>query len=142
MHLPAARAPGRVAATALARTQSRADLGSPPRSQARLPSPEGCGDPGLPGAGSGRSPIPSEGGNPGVPARRPHPPRSARPAGGQAGPAVRRLPLSLQMPLIPGLSAAPRLGSCLGRPAGILETVPGLSPFIKRPWAALKPRSQ
>lgn len=127
--------PARRTATALANPAAR--LARPVRRPGAA-----RGDPGLPAAGGRRpSPRPERAGNPGVPARRPHP-RSARPAGGQAGPAVRPLPLSLLLPLIPGLSVAPRLWSRLGRPAGILETVLGLSPFIKRPWAALKPRSQ
>lgn len=106
-------------------------------------------EPDLPGAPPGRAArsgrgtrlVPRRAGNPGVPARGPYP-RSAQPAGGEAGRDVRPLPFSLRIPLILGLSAAPRLLGCRGRPAGILETVPSLSPFIKRPWAALKPRRQ
>lgn len=75
------------------------------------------------------------------PAARAPTPSQRRPRG-RAARAVRPLPLSLWIPLIRGLSAAPRLPGCRGRPAGVLETVPSLSPFIKRPWAALKQRSQ
>lgn len=87
MRLPAARAPGRLAATAQTRTQSRADLGSPPRSQARLSSPESCGDPGLPGTGAGRSRIPSEGEIPEFPPAAPILPQvsAARRGPGQPG---------------------------------------------------------
>lgn len=82
---PRSSCPRRLAATAQTRTQSRADLGSPPRSQARLSSPESCGDPGLPGTGAGRSRIPSEGEIPEFPPAAPilpgqHGPQGARPA--------------------------------------------------------------
>lgn len=101
----------------------------------------------LPALGSPELPrwprCPKQAPNPGAPTRGPSPqPRSEMPAGeGRPGPCA-RFPLSLRIPLIRGLSAAPRLQGCRGRPAGVLETVPSLSPFIKRPWAALKPRSQ
>lgn len=74
---------------------------------------------------------------------RPEPPPQVRDARGRRPAwAARPLPLSLRIPLIRGLFAALRLRGCWGRPAGVLETVLSLSPFIKRPWAALKPRSQ
>lgn len=77
------------------------------------------------------------------PRPRPEPPPQVRDArGGRPARAERPLPLSLRIPLIRGLCAAPRLRGGRGRPEGVLETVPSLSPFIKRPWAALKPRSQ
>lgn len=108
-------------------------------------SPGLSGVPLWPRRGRRRRPGLRRAGNPGVPARGPPSQvRVARRAGGEgkAGWAVRPLPLSLRIPLIRRLLAAPRFQGCWGRPAGILETVPSLSPFIKRPWAALKPRSQ
>ena len=107
----------------------------PGRGAGRLPA-----SPGLSGAARPRCPkrAPSS-----EPRPRPKPlPRSEMPAGeGRPEPRA-RLPLSLWIPLIRRLYAAPRLQGCQGRPAGVLETVPSLSPFIKRPGAALKPRSQ
>ena len=101
----------------------------------------------LPAPGSPEPPRrprrPKRAPNPGAPARRPSPhPRSEMPAGEGRPEPCARLPLSLWIPLIRRLFAAPRLQGCQGRPAGVLETAPSLSPFIKRPGAALKPRSQ
>lgn len=99
------------------------------RSGASLPAP---GSPELPLRPHRPKPAP----NPRAPARLPSPPPQVRDArGGRPARAVRLLPLSLRIPLIRGLCGAPRLPGCRGRPVGVLETVPSLSPFIKRPWA-------
>ena len=102
---------------------------------AYLPAP---GSPELPRRPRRPKRAPNSGAPPA--ARAPTQVRDAR--GGRPAGALRPLPLSLWIPLIRGLSAAPRLQGCPGRPAGVLETVPSLSPFIMRPRAALKPRSQ
>ncbi|CAN0130080.1 unnamed protein product [Rangifer tarandus platyrhynchus] len=129
--------PGR--GVAGAGTQDRADRVLRPRPGpaepgAYLPAPD---SPELPGRAA----------QSGLPVPEPRPrlkplPRSEMPAGEGRPEPCARFPLSLWIPLIRGLFAAPRLQGCQGRPAGVLETVPSLSPFIKRPGAALKPRSQ
>lgn len=69
-------------------------------------------------------------------------PRSEMPARGRPAGALRPAsPLSLDSFDPQALRRTPRLQGCQGRPAGVLETVPSLSPFIKRPGAALKPRA-
>lgn len=107
-----------------------------PTEPRRLPASPGLSGAAPPAAPPKREPNPGD-----PPAARAPTPGQRRPRGKASRGRAPASPFSPHS-LIRGLSAAPRLPGCPGRPAGILETVPSLSPFIKRPWAALKPRSQ